>query len=247
MKIIKTITRNICKIGKGIQINLLVIFPEDKDFFSVRRDNANIASSHLYVDIDVGALLQINFKYQFTLIDKNVIDSNKYGTEKIYLNQVMQHEFLDVIDNFMHFVENTEGIFKYDVESQKVEINYDLFKNNKFEYKYKEHLIRFTPRVINDDMSEQYVNVLFEYNGESNAIFTKVALIRYKDLKNIRSILKDVDLFLYSQMLINYVGKKTRVMDTKDLTNIEDISNVIELAERKIIERNEKGDINEKR
>lgn len=246
MKIIKTISRNICKIGKSIQINLLVMLPDDKEFFTVRKDTSNRNINHLYVDIDIWAMLAIYIKYQFTLIDRSVIDSNKTGTEKIYLNQVMQSDFLSVIENFIDFVENTEGIFKYNTDTKQVEVNYDMFKNNNFEYIYKDYLIKLRPRVINNDRSEQYVNILFEYIGESKAEFTKVALIRYKDLKRIRNILRDVDLFMYSQLLLNFVGKKTKVMDPQDLTNTESISNIFEVAEQKMVDRLERGEYNEK-
>lgn len=239
MKQIKSVSRPICKITKNLIVNLVILFPEDKDFFTVRT-NYKRQDALLHVDLDVTGLIGITVKYGFTLVNKSVLDSEKNGFERIYLTQSTQLEFINVIKKFIRFVENTESIFVYDNNTKRVEINYELFKNNKFEYIYKDYKVRFTPRIIDNNTTEQYVNILFEYIGDTKAVFTKVALIRYLELKALCAVLEKIDIFIYSQALLNYIGKRTKFMDSTDLRNVEVISGAFEQAEKRMIERLEK-------
>lgn len=237
MKTIKSVSRSICKIGKNMSVALLILFPDNKEFFSVRQDNTNRKIAHLYIDIDIATMIGISFKYDFTLVNKSIIDSEKKGQEKIYLTQYSQLEFRTVLSNFINFVENTNNIFIFNDNTRRIEVNYELFENNRFEYIYKDYRIKFKPRIIDNNSSEQYVNILFEYIGESKATFTKVALVRYNELRALYGILKEIDIFMYSQALLNYIGKKTNYMEIQDVRNTEVISTAFEMAEQKIAER----------
>ena len=239
MRQIRSISRLICKISKNLILNLVILFPENKEFFNIRNDY-NRDVTYINIDLDITSLIGITVKYGFTLLNKSIIDSEKNGFERIYLTQATQVEFINVIKRFIHFVENTDGIFVYDKDTKHVEINYELFKNNRFEYIYKDYKIRFTPRIIDNNTTEQYVNILFEYIGDTKAIFTKVALIRYLELKALCAVLERIDLFIYSQALLNYVGKRTKFMDSTDLRNAEVISSAFDQAEKRMLERLEK-------
>ena len=248
MRMIKSISRLISKVGKNMSVGILIIFPEDGNFFSVRNDSRDKKAQYLYIDIDITSLIGVSFKYDFTLVDKSIIDSEKKGQEKIYLHQFSCIEFTNVIKKFMDFMENNDNIFIFNKDTNHIEVNYQLFDNNVFEYIYKDYKIKFKPRIIDNDSSEQYVNVLFEYIGDTKAVFTKVALIRYNELRALYGILKEIDIFMYSQALLNYVGKKTIFLEKQDLKNTEVIGTALELAEKKIAKRieqrrneNEKG------
>ena len=239
MKQIRSISRPICKISKNLILNLVILFPENKEFFNIRNDY-NRDVTYINIDLDITSLIGITVKYGFTLLNKSIIDSEKNGFERIYLTQATQVEFINVIKRFIHFVENTDGIFVYDKDTKHVEINYELFKNNRFEYIYKDYKIRFTPRIIDNNTTEQYVNILFEYIGDTKAVFTKVALIRYLELKALCAVLERIDIFIYSQALLNYVGKRTKFMDNTDLRNAEVISSAFDQVEKRMLERLEK-------
>lgn len=238
MRTIQNISRNIAKIGKSIHISIITFFPDDKDFFVVREIYRKHGDS-FEVNLNFPAFLSIKVSYEFTLVDKKYIDNTRYGHEIINITAGLKPGFIRILKSYIEYFEShIDEIFIFDTESKEIQVNYKLFENNRFEYVYKDYIIRFVPRLIDKDSSIKYTNILFEYAGDSKAIFTKVATVKFSDIKDLYEVVKDTDIFLYSQLLINFIGKKSKYYSNKDNNSrMEEFDAAFELAEKSLENR----------
>ena len=192
MRTLQNISRTIARIGKGINISIVVFFPDDRDFFIIEEIHRKSGDS-FRVNLNFPAFLTIKVSYEFTLVDKKYIDNTRYGYEMINITAGLKPGFIRVLKSYIEYFEShIDEIFVFNKESREVRVNYKLFENNRFEYVYKDYIIRFVPRLIDNDSSVKYTNILFEYAGDTKAIFTKVATVKFSDIKDLYQIMEEI-------------------------------------------------------
>lgn len=190
-KIIQIIQRRITTIA-GFKLSINVFFPEDNDHIN-DPVGAYVQNDKISFYMNYAAYLKLEFpRTADNLSTTDRLSLTISTSNKPLLVEKMQ-EFLDMFQKDDLFLLDDGKLILN--SSKRDYINF-TFKDNV--------IIEFRPTVISDKNNIAYEGAEFIINKEAN-----YGLLSYREFKTLTKVIDDIDIFTYSQLLLNFFGRET--------------------------------------
>jgi hypothetical protein len=190
-KTLKVVNRKIANVA-GVRVSINILFPDDRASINTY-SGADKDSISLYIDYPVYLSIElprIGISYS---IDPKLRRFNVSAYNKEILVESM-YDFIGIFKN--------DDIFYLEGGSLK------MFAPLKEEYKRRVRLndtwLMFMPCIVTDQDGNQYEGVEITLNREGNN-----CMLTYAEFKGLTKIIDRADIFMYSQLLLNFIGKQT--------------------------------------
>jgi hypothetical protein len=190
-KALRLLNRKIANIA-GVKLSINILFPDDRQSINLYSGSDKEHLS-LYIDYPVYLsvdLPKMNLSYA---MDPKMRRFNISPYNKEILVESM-YDFIDIFKN--------DDIFY--LEGGQLH----MFAPIKDEYKRRVRLndtwLMFMPCIVTDQDGNQYEGVEITLNKDGNN-----CLITYAEFKGLTKLIDRADIFMYSQLLLNFIGKQT--------------------------------------
>ena len=190
-KRLKSVSRRIARIA-GFEIWMGVLFPTEEDRnapVKIYRKGDDIS---LYVNYPAFVSLELP-------VDKEMRNAN-WMDRRVTFTAVTLETFADALEEMLEKF-NRDDIF-YLMDGKLC--MYPQKEDHIVQVKIKDHYIRLAPTIVDDFEGNVYEGVEICINRKAN-----FGRMTFRELKALWKIFCKIDLYEYSQLLLNFIGPKT--------------------------------------
>lgn len=215
MKRLAKVQRTIAKVA-GCKISINVLFPRDKTpLHRSQRLVDGVQEESIYVDIPA-----------FLVFELPYAASADFKERQINLTEHSKGQFVHILTKMAKKLQK-EDIFYID-EEDKVRLYLDQNDPDKFLVRGKvgDTTVGVRPVVIEgkDDFTEEGVRLMIKNH-------TSYVDLKYSELMAIIAILKDANLFMYSQELLNSIGFKITLRSDEEEEELNETKSMLDKIE----------------
>ena len=194
IKRITSITRTLLNMY-GFHLSITVLLPTDRNAITqVFHNNRNepIQDISLYMTYPAFLTLQLPSEY-----------GKGFDKEKrLIINAQFQLAFIEALEKFIEIFKRDDVFY---LSGGKL-CMYQLKPEHIITVKLKDSYVEFRPSIV------EYMNMVYEGGEITLNHIGNSGQLTYQELKLLHFYLKKADLFMYSQLLLNYMGKSNLLL-----------------------------------
>jgi hypothetical protein len=188
IKTLRILNRKIAKIA-GITVSINIYFPDDRTSINIYSpDNQHIS---MYIDYPVYLSIELpRIGYE---------TDNKY--RRFNITPYTQETLIDTMYEFLDIFKKDDIFY---LDGGKLFMYAPVKEEYRKRVRLNDTWLMFSPVIVLDVDQNQYEGVEITLNREGNT-----AMLTYSEFKSLAKTINKADIFLYSQLLLNFIGRNT--------------------------------------